>query len=90
MRKTTFTGPASLFVALGLSASALGMGGEGGPADAWASPYALIAPQTLRQAPGWGPPEGRSAYEGQGVAPINCHGDRACQRRMKKAAPATQ
>ena len=83
MRKIILTGVASLF-ALGLAdESALAMGGMGGPSDAWGSPYALYAPQTYNPPPGWGSVEGRSAYEGRAAAPVDCHGDRACEWRMR-------
>jgi hypothetical protein len=84
MRTILLIGVASLFLAGVAQDSALAMGGEGGPSDAWGSPYALYAPQTYNPPPGWGPLEGRSAYEGQAVAPIDCHGDRACERHMRK------
>jgi hypothetical protein len=91
MRMILLIGVASL-LALGFAhEGALAMGGMGGPSDAWGSPYALYAPQTYTPPPGWGPLEGRSAYEGQTVAPVDCHGDRACERRMRRSvhpAPA--
>jgi hypothetical protein len=91
MRKIMLTGLASLFAFGVAHEGALAMGGMGGPSDAWGSPYVLIAPQTFQPPPSWGPLEGRSAYEGQATAPVGCHGDRACERRMRKGvhpAPA--
>ncbi len=86
MRTILLTGVASL-LAVGLAyESALAMGGQGGPSDAWGSPYVLIAPQTYKAPAGWGPLEGRSAYEGQNAAPVDCRGDRACERRMRQHA----
>jgi hypothetical protein len=83
MRKIVFVGVASVFFGLSVaSQDAMAMGGQGGPSDAWGSPYVLIAPQTFKPPAGWGPLEGRSAYEAQ--APVDCQGDRACERRMKR------
>lgn len=89
MRKIVFTGAAGLCLALGAAGGALAMGGMGGPSDAWGSPYALYAPQTFRPPPGWGPLEGRSAYESQAAA-MDCRGNLACERRMRRMAPAAQ
>ena len=92
MRTILMTGVASVFLAGLAQENALAMGGQGGPSDAWGSPYAIFAPQSYNNPPrGWGPQEGRSAYEGQAVAPVDCHGDRACERRIRKSvrpAPA--
>jgi hypothetical protein len=85
MRTILLTG-VGLFLAGVAQDSALAMGGMGGPSDAWGSPYALYAPQTSSPPPGWGPLERRSAYEGRAVAPVDCRGDRACERRMRKSA----
>ncbi len=86
MRRIILAGADGLCLAFGAASGALAMGNMGGPSDAWGSPYVLYIPQTFQPPPGWGPLEGRSAYEGR--AAVNCHGDRACERRLRKAAPA--
>ena len=89
MRNIVVISMASFFLGLGVatqSALAAG-GGMGGPSDAWGSPYVLIAPQAF-QAATWGSLEGRSAYESQ-VAPLDCHGDRSCEQRLKRRAHPT-
>jgi hypothetical protein len=56
----------------------MSMGGMGGPSDAWGSPYALYAPQSLAGA--------ANERRETDVAPADhspCHGDRACKRSSK-------
>lgn len=89
MRKIVLTGVASAFLAASAATGAMAMGGMGGPSDSWGSPYALYAPQTFKPPPGWGPLEGRSAYESQ-AATMDCRGNLACERRMRRMAPAAQ
>ncbi|HEV3043916.1 MAG TPA: hypothetical protein VGY52_08600 [Roseiarcus sp.] len=52
MRKIVFIGAAGLVFTLG-APGAYAMGGQGGPSDAWGSPYALYAPQTFQAPPSW-------------------------------------
>jgi hypothetical protein len=89
MRKIMLISVASL-VAFGVAhEGALAMGGMGGPSDSWGSPYALYAPQTFEPPRSWGPLEGRSAYEGRVATPADCHGDRACEWRMRHGVHST-
>jgi hypothetical protein len=78
-RKMIFAGAACLAVALGAS-SAFAIGG--GPTPIWASPYAILEPQTVM--PEIVAPqaviEGRSAFERK---PVHCRSDRDCERRTK-------
>jgi hypothetical protein len=68
MRKIVVIAAAGLVLALG-ALDAHAMGGEGGPSDAWGSPYALLAPQSFRPPPSWtwyyGGAEGRAAAVGE-------------------------
>ncbi|HLW91227.1 MAG TPA: hypothetical protein VKS78_08000 [Roseiarcus sp.] len=71
----------ALGLILALPASAYAMGGQGGPHDNLASPYALYAPQSFPP-PSWtvdnGAVEGRAVYVGR-PAP-HCSGER-CMRQ---------
>jgi len=83
MRQIAIAATACFFLVLGAAgATAMGMGGEGGPSDAWGSPYALYVPQAVTP-PAW--TQSRTTH----VDPdnrFNCHGDRACERRKDKGA----
>jgi hypothetical protein len=79
MRKMIFAGAACLAVAFGAS-SAFAMGG--GPTSPWASPYAILEPQTVMPeivAP-QAAIEGRSAFEQK---PVHCRNEKDCERRTK-------
>jgi hypothetical protein len=68
MRRIVVIGAAGLVLALGAS-GAHAMGGQGGPSDAWGSPYALYAPQSFQAPASWtqyyGGAEGRAADVGE-------------------------
>ena len=86
MRNIILIGAAGVFLSFAVAGGAMAMGGQGGPLDGFASPYALYYPQSIKPPPGWGPLEGRSVYEGQGGR-VDCRGDRACERRMERGVP---
>jgi hypothetical protein len=87
MRRIAFLGLAGLSLALAAStSSAAGMGGMGGPSDAWGSPYVLYAPQSLNP-PRWAE-EGRAADVTSGDAA--CATDAACLRRLHRSATTPQ
>jgi hypothetical protein len=85
MRKMIFAGAACLAIVVGApNAFAIG----GGPMAPWASPYAILEPQTVM--PEIVVPqaviEGRSAFEQK---PVHCRGDGDCERRTKGDHGAT-
>jgi hypothetical protein len=85
MRRIAFLALASLSLAVAATSSSAGMGGMGGPSDAWGSPYVLYVPQSLNP-PRW-QEEGRAADVTSGDAA--CVNDAACLRRLHRngAAP---
>jgi hypothetical protein len=67
MRKIAVIAAAGLVLALG-APGAHAMGGQGGPSDAWGSPYALYAPQSFQPPASWIQyygAEGRAAAVGE-------------------------
>jgi hypothetical protein len=84
MRRFAFSGMVALSLAAAAitSTSAAGMGGMGGPSDAWGSPYVLYVPQSLNP-PRW-EQEGRAAAD---VTPGDaaCANDAACLRRLHRS-----
>jgi hypothetical protein len=65
MKKIIFASAACLALGFG-AAEAYAMGGQGGPHDAQASPYALYAPESFAP-PAW--TQDQQAYVGQAPAP---------------------
>jgi hypothetical protein len=87
MRRIAFFGLVGLSLALAATtSSAAGMGGMGGPSDAWGSPYALYVPQSLNP-PRW-EQEGRAADLTPGDAA--CANDAACLHRLHRNGTTPQ